>query len=279
MKTTRRTFMKTAGISAAALAGAASAAAQNVPKTVSGPNRLKLGMASYTFRKFGIDDTLAMTKRLGLDYIAFKDFHLAMDSTEAQIKEAARKAKDAGLDLYGCGVVYMNDESQVSRAFDYAKTAGMRIIIGVPDHALLPLAEKKVIEYDIKLAIHNHGPGDKRYPSPQSVYEKISGMDPRMGLCIDVGHTQRIGIDPSQPVRQYFSRLHDVHIKDVTASASEGSTCEIGRGVIDIPKLVNTLLELGYNGIASLEFEKDESDPLPGSAESIGYIRGVLSSI
>ncbi len=278
MHTSRRDFMRLAGAgTAAAVAGAS--ALTGTSHAAPGGDRLKLGMASYTFRKYGLDDTIAMTKRLGLERIAFKDFHLAMDSGEAEIKAVAKKVADAGIDLYGCGVVYMNNEAEVHRAFDYAKAAGMRIIIGVPEHSLLPLVDKKVREYDIMLAIHNHGPGDKRYPSPESAYEKIKNLDRRMGLCIDIGHTMRIGIDPSESTERFFDRVHDVHIKDVSAASQEGTTVEIGRGVIDIPKYLRTLLRLNYTGAVSLEYEKDADDPLPGSAESIGYLRGALAVI
>ncbi|NOR16016.1 MAG: sugar phosphate isomerase/epimerase, partial [Candidatus Aminicenantes bacterium] len=125
-----------------------------------------LGMASYTFREFSLENTLAMTTRLGLELIAFKSFHLALDSTEEEIRAVAAKVKAASLNLYGCGVVYMKNSQEVGQSFKYAQTAGMEIIIGVPDHDLLDLVQQKVKEFDIKLAIHNHGPGDKVYPTP-----------------------------------------------------------------------------------------------------------------
>ena len=173
----------------------------------------------------------------------------------------------------------MRSEADVNRAFDYAKAAGMRIIIGVPNHELLELVNKKVQEYDIRVAIHNHGPGDKVYPTPQSAMEKIAKLDRRIGLCIDVGHTQRSGIDPSEPAIKYADRLIDVHIKDVSAPTAKGTTVEIGRGVIDIPKFLRTLRKIDFAGTVALEYEKDAKDPLPGSAESIGYLRGVLASL
>lgn len=185
----------------------------------------------------------------------------------------------AGLHLYAAGVIYMTNEAEVNGAFEYAKNAGLEIIVGVPEHALLPLAEKKAKEYNINLAIHNHGPTDKRYPSPESVFEKIKNMDPRVGLCLDIGHTCRMGIDPSEAAEKYASRLMDVHIKDESAATAEGTTIEIGRGVIDIPKFLKTLLRLKYKGIVSFEFEKDKEDPLAGVAESVGYVNGVLATL
>lgn len=281
-KTTRRDFIKLAGMGMAA--ASLSPALEGSPKMRLGEakkvhQRLKLGMASYTFRKFNLEDTLNMTKRLGLQRIAFKSFHLSLESTEDEIKAVAEKVKVAGLDLYGCSVVYMQNEEEVHRTFNYAKAAGMKVIIGVPNHELLDLVNRKVQEFDIQLAIHNHGPGDKLYPTPESAYRKIENLDSRIGLCLDIGHAQRSCIDPSESAEMFADRLLDVHIKDVTAASREGRPVEVGRGVIDIPKFLRTLLRLNYTGTASFEYEKDAEDPLPGAAESLGYVKGILSVI
>jgi len=280
-KTTRRDFIKFGGMSLATLpltikSESSVKNTQRKPMAIYQP--LKLGLASYTFQEFSLEDALSMTKRLGLERIAFRSIHLPLESTKEQIKAVAEKVKVAGFELYGCGVVYMKNEREVHQAFEYAQAAGMQIIIGVPDHELLDLVNKRVQEFDIKLAIHNHGPADKLYPTPESVYAKIADLDPRLGLCLDVGHTQRAGVDPSGAAKKYSDRLLDVHIKDVTASTAKGIPIEIGRGVVDIPKFLRTLLKLNYSGTVALEYEKDEKDPLPGAAESIGYVRGVLAA-
>ncbi len=241
--------------------------------------KFKFGVASYSLRKFDLDQTLAFSKQLDVDYIAFKSFHLKLDATDAEITEAVRKCKEYGLNLYAGGVIYMKSEAEVDQAFEYARKAGMEMIVGVPSHELLPYVEEKVKAYDIKLAIHNHGPGDKLYPSAESAYVLIKDMDPRMGLCIDIGHTKRIGRSPSQDVKDFFDRVLDIHIKDVTKADHDGMTCEIGRGVIDFNTFLNDLVELGYDGVVALEFEKDGDNPFPGMAESMGYIRGILSTL
>ncbi|WP_299577824.1 sugar phosphate isomerase/epimerase [uncultured Sunxiuqinia sp.] len=241
--------------------------------------KFKLGVASYSLRKFDTDKTLAFTKQLGADYIAFKSFHLKLDATDAEIAEAIQKSKAAGVDLYAGGVIYMKTEAEVDQAFEYAKKAEMDMIVGVPLHELLPYVENKVKEYDIKLAIHNHGPGDKLYPSAESAYVLIKDMDPRMGLCIDIGHTKRIGRSPSQDVKDFYDRVLDIHIKDVTKANHDGSTCEIGHGVIDFDQFLNDLVDLGYDGVVALEYEKDGDDPFVGMAESMGYVKGILATI
>ena len=277
----RRHFLQVVGVGAAcwlrtgrclAQVGSAGNKKKSKPK-------FELGLASYTLREFKLEEALAMTRRVGLKYICLKDFHLAMDSTPAQIRATVQKVKDAGLILYGGGVIYMKNEKQVHRAFDYAKAAGMKVIVGVPQPEFLPLVNEKVRQYDIKVAIHNHGPTDKVYPTPASVYEKIKDLDKRIGLCNDIGHTMRAGIDPAVSARKYADRLLDVHMKDVSEAAAKGHGVEVGRGVIDIPRFLKTLIKIEYDGIVSFEYEKDAKDPMAGLAESVGYVKGVLAAI
>ena len=285
-KRSRREFLQVMGIGAAAsLVGAGSSGAQGrARRQASAPPQagkypLELGLASYTLRKFNLDDTLAMTKRVGLKYVCFKDFHLKMDSTPEQIQATVQKVKDAGLNLYAGGVIYMRDEAQVRQAFEYAKAAGMRVIVGVPVPETLPLVDKLVKQYDIKVAIHNHGPTDKIYPIPATAYEKIKGLDQRIGLCDDIGHTMRAGVDPCESAEKFADRLLDVHVKDVSAADAKGGAVEVGRGVIDIPKYIRTLVKIKYSGVLSFEYEKDADNPLPGLAESVGYVRGVMAAV
>ena len=282
-KQTRREFIQIASTATAALlAGTPDifGAADGKPaqSKLTGKIQFDLGLASYTLRNFKLDQVLAMTRRVGLKYIALKSVHLPLESTKAEIEAVATKVKDAGLELYGGGVIYMKNEAEVNQAFDYAKAAGIKVIIGAPQPELLALVNKKVQQYDIKLAIHNHGPGDKTYPTPASAYEKIKDLDKRVGLCDDIGHTQRSGVDPSESAIEFADRLLDVHIKDVSQATAKGQGVEVGRGVIDIPRYLRTLIKVGYTGVVAFEYEKDADDPLAGLAESIGYVKGVLAS-
>ncbi len=272
----RRGFLESAGLGAAALALGPSLSGLSPAGRGEGAAPFKLGLASYTFREFTLDQTVAFCRRAGLPRISLKDFHLPLDLTDGDIKAAAAKVRSAGLDLYGCGVVYMTSEAEARRAFHYAKTAGMSLIIAVPDHGLLELCQDLVRETEISMAIHNHGPGDKLYPTPKSVLERISGFDPRIGLCLDIGHTVKVGVDPVAAAREAGARLLEVHLKDVTEASPAGADVEVGRGVIDILGILRALIEMRFAGTAAFEYEKDEKDPLPGLAESVGYVRGIL---
>ena len=284
MKTTeqsRRHFLYAVGAGAAFLAGANRCPAQigSAGKAKKSKPKFELGLASYTLREFKLEETLAMTKRVGLKNICFKSMHLELDSTPAQIEATVRKVKDAGLVLYGGGVISMKNEGQINQAFDYAKAAGMKVIIAAPSYETLPLIDKKVKQYDIKVAIHNHGPGDKLFPIPSVALEKIETLDKRIGMCHDIGHTKRYECDPIAETKLCGDRLHDVHIKDVSAANKGGHAVEVGHGVIDIPRFIRTLIRMEYDGIVSFEYEKDAKDPLAGLAESVGYVKGVLAAI
>jgi len=240
---------------------------------------LKLAMASYTFRKFSLDEALAMTQRVGLTAICLKSFHLPLDATKEEIAEAVAKTRKAGIKLYGGGVIHMANEQEVHNAFEYAKAAGMTKIISAPSVPMLPAIDEMIRKYDIAVCIHNHGPGDKTFPTPDAAYEKIKNFDPRFGLCHDVGHTTRYGKDPVALTEQCADRILDVHMKDVTSATKSGHAIACGRGVIDIPALMRAFVKIGYKGYLSFEYEADANDPLPGVAESVGYVRGVLDTL
>ncbi len=277
----RRKFLRVAGLTAAmeAFPWKLTFANKKVESSPKSAIPFELGMASYTFRAFPIDKALEMTKRLGLKRVTLKDMHLPLNSSPSEIADVVRKVQSYGLQLTGCGVIYMTNETEVNRAFEYAKLAGLSMFIGAPDATLLDVTERKAKETGIELAIHNHGPTDNRYPSPESVYNLIAGRDKHLGLCIDIGHTQRLGLDPAKEVAKYFDRVYDLHIKDVSSPDATGTTVEIGRGVIDIPEFLQTLVRLKYSRTIHFEHEKDEKDPLPGAAESVGYVKGVLATL
>ena len=238
---------------------------------------MDIGIAGYTFVNYSLDDSIAIMKRLNIRYISVKDFHLPLDSTPEQIKEVLAKYKAAGIEVYTVGVIYMKTEAEIDRAFDYAKRVGVNMIVGVPTYDLLSYTEKKVKAYDIKMAIHNHGPEDKLYPAPDDIYNRISNMDKRMGICLDIGHALRAGSDLPKAVKDFAPRIFDLHIKDANAAAPDAKAIEVGRGAIDFKPFLDALRSISYSGKCSMEFEKDMKDLVPGLAESVGYFRGVMS--
>ena len=241
---------------------------------------LKMGIATYTFWKLKTDEAIAAIKRLDLHYCSIKDAHLALKSTREERQAVARKFKEAGITPLSCGNISPGkDEAAIREKFEYAKDAGIPTIVCSPEKATIPILDKLVKEYDIKIAIHNHGPEDKVWPSPFDAWEGVQSFDPRLGLCIDVGHTARCGVDPVDAIRKCAARVHDIHIKDIADTSPKSKPVELGRGVLDLRGILQALLDIKFAGHLGLEFEKNLADPIPGTCESIGYLKGMISGM
>lgn len=240
--------------------------------------KFRLGMAGYTFRHFDLDKTLEVMQKGNVNHLCIKDFHLPLNSTPEQIAAFHAKLRAKGVTGYAVGPIYMKTREEIDNAFEYAQRVGVKMIVGVPNYELLPYVDQKVKEYGFHYAIHLHGPDMPLYPDADDVWNNVKELDPRIGMCLDIGHDTRNGKDPVKDLKKYHSRVFDIHIKDVTGTTKQGYSVEIGRGVIDIPAFVKMLRKVGYSGVCSLEHEKEMQDPFMGIAESIGYFRGVIAT-
>lgn len=241
---------------------------------------LKIGAATYTFNKLKLDDTIKAIVRIGLPYCSIKDFHLPMKSTTEERKAVVEKFKAAGITPLSVGVVTLkNDAAQVRAAFEYTRDVGVPVMVCAPDPAALPICEKMVKEFDIKLAIHNHGPEDNKFPSPYDVIKAVENMDPRIGCCIDVGHAARAGADPAHAIETIGPRVYDIHLKDLARIDRRSIPIECGRGILDIRGILAALIKIKFPGHIGFEHEKDAADVIPGIAECVGYVRGTLAGM
>ncbi|MFN2570994.1 MAG: sugar phosphate isomerase/epimerase family protein [Gemmatimonadales bacterium] len=242
---------------------------------------LKLGVASYSLRNFSRAQAIEMTRALGVRYINLKSVHLPYELSPSEIAAARREVEAAGLQIVGGGMITFETDTDdgVRKYFDYAKAAGMPLIVGTCKPSMLPRIEKFVKEYDIKLAIHNHGPGDENFPSPYDALRAVQGMDPRMGLCIDMGHTVRTGTDIVRAVADAGPRLLDMHAKDLRNLSDVDSQCAVGEGKIPIPEIFRELVRMRYPGYVNLEYEIEPDNPMPGMQKSFTYMREVLAGL
>jgi len=247
---------------------------------------LNLGIATYSFRKLPVDAAIAACRELGVTSVSAFRVHLPiLLGSPDDCREAARRFRDAGLSIAATGVVTLKaSEAVMRKAFECGKAAGLRTMTASyaepPDRDALLMTERFVREYDIRLAFHNHGPEDRIFPSPLDVWRAVLPYDERLGLCIDVGHSARAGTDPVEAIMKCGSRLYDVHLKDSLANVGDKKDvpAELGRGRLDIRGIIAALVRVGFAGQAGLEDERDAADPIPGVAQSFGYMRGVLAA-
>ncbi|GAC1653570.1 MAG: hypothetical protein NVS4B3_16800 [Gemmatimonadaceae bacterium] len=287
----RRTFIKVtaAGAASAALGALTTTDSARAAETArayragnTGPvASVKLGVASYSLRKFQRDKAIAMVKALGTPYINIKSVHLPYELAPAELAAARREIEGAGLQIVGGGTITFEKDTdeEVRKYFDYAKAAGMPLMVATGDAKILPRVERFAKEYDIKVALHNHGPEDKYYPTPYDVLKQVRTMDRRMGLCIDIGHTVRTGTDVVKAIADAGPRLLDMHAKDLRDLKMRDSQCIVGEGAIPVADIFRQLEAMGYTGYVNLEYEIDADDPLPGMKQSFSYMRGALAGL
>jgi inosose dehydratase len=244
---------------------------------------LNIGVATYTLRELPIEEAIKGVKRVGLKYVSIKNVknHIDLSHAREERKQRARMFRDAGLIPLSVGNVSMRTgESDIQKAFEFARDVGVPTIVCAPSLEAIPFLDKMVKEFDLKLAIHNHGPEDKGFfPSPFDVMRAVEKFDKRIGLCIDVGHTARAGVDPADSIIKCQERLYDVHLKDISALGDKNTPIEGGRGILDSKSILAALLKIKYRGLVGFEYEKDGKDPIPGLAESVGYIKGLLAGM
>jgi sugar phosphate isomerase/epimerase len=279
----RRTFIRSSALAAAACAVPAAATTYGPePQSPATALPIRLGLASYTFRNFTRAQLIAFMKQLNVFDLNAKDAkdHLPMDPQQESAALADYAA--AGVKLHAAGAIYFtkDEDADIRGKFEYCKRAGIgTIVAGDPAPETLPHIEKFVKEYDIRIAIHNHGPEDKLWHSPLDVLKAVKNMDPRIGCCIDVGHTVRAGTDVVQAIREAGPRLLNIHMKDLANFQDKESQVAVGDGAMPVKKMFEALIAIKYAGFVDLEYEVHEDDPMPGVIASFAYMRGVLAGM
>jgi sugar phosphate isomerase/epimerase len=288
---TRRDVLKAAAVGAIALplfrpslwSAETPASSPAAPSAAGREHGLRLGVASYSLRTMTLDETIAVLEIFRIKNTSLFRKHCDWESaTVEECRAVGEKLRAAGLTLTGSGVVNLpNDEAKLRQAFDNVRAAQMETMVCKPTIEALPLVEKFVKEYDQKIAIHNHGPEDKVFPTPKTAFDAVKSLDARIGLCIDVGHAARAGADPAESIRHYAARVYDLHLKDSKAvvGAMKDIPVEVGAGRLDIRGVLTALKDINYPGAVAFEYEKVAANPVTGLAESIGYVRGMLAAL
>jgi sugar phosphate isomerase/epimerase len=286
IRTTRRGFLGATGIAGLAAVAPIPASAVIEPE----PWGIKLGIATYTFRNFDRAQTIAYLKEIQTPWVSVKDTNkqLPMDATPEQLRAIRKEFDDAGLKVMSIGNIDMTKAKTAADLrviFEWAKAFGTPMMVCAPTHENLKAVESLVKEYNIRIAIHNHGPEDKHFPTPQSVLEAVHNLDPRCGLCMDVGHTARTGVDVVKSIAEAGPRLLDMHVKDLAffkdepGKTAKNSQCDCGDGIMPFPQIFKQLKKMNYHGCVDLEYEIHADNPMPGVQRSMSYMRGVLAGL
>jgi sugar phosphate isomerase/epimerase len=280
-ETTRREFLAAAGVGALGLTAAPQGATSRARPTVGSPGEIRLGVASYSLRNFSSTYAIHAVRGLRTPYVNLKSFHQPYEASQESLRAGRLRFEDAGLEIVGGGTITLQTDTDedIRRYFEYARASGMPLMVIAPTRETLPRIERFVREYGIAVAVHNHGPEDEHFPGPQDVLPVVRDMDPRVGVCLDVGHTARTGIDVVEAAEMSGERLLDVHMKDLADLTDRSSQCIVGEGRIPVAGFFHALDKVGYRGVVNLEYEIDPLNPLPGMQRSFAFMRGVLAGL
>ena len=297
---TRRSFFATSSLALAATGCQSLTKSECCAAAGCGKVKFRFGMAGYSCYRLSLDATLALLKRLDMHYLCIKGFHLLSSATDAQIAEFKQKCADHGVTGYALGPVYMDKKDEAKATFEFAKRVGVKTVVGVPfetkeikgkktrveSRSLCEYIDGLCKEYDMRYAIHNHGPDiPYLFPTGEKSWNMVKDLDPRMGLCLDIGHDFRAKANPADSIRRFHSRIYDMHIKNVIFDPVKNRAVPMPRGDMDMWEVVKTLVAVGYDGCCSLEYESFPAKGVePGIketevAESVGYFKGLMKAV
>ena len=261
---------------------------------------LRLGMAGYTFKAVrDVDAMLDKVQALGVRYLCIKDFHLPFSATDEEIRAFLEKCRARGITPYAIGPIYMKDREKAVEAFEFAKRVGVKLVVGVPyevapgkedtwgpdrleSRSLCEFVAGLCRKYDMRFAIHNHGPAlVNLFPTAESVWKQVHDLDPRIGICLDLSHEFRSFKDPADSIRRYSSRIFDVHLNNVESNADPEKylATTLPRGALDIAKICKALSDCRYDGVLAIEYAKNFEDNMADLKESVGYFNEVARQI
>lgn len=276
MLSTRRDFLRASGAAVAGLAVARPLIAE--PNDEFGG--FTLGMQSYTFRKFNLEQALKRTHDLGLKYVEFFNGHVPITNDESKIKAVKKLCGDYGITPVAFGVEsFTKDHDANKRKFEFGKALGIKTLSADPTPDSFNSLDKLVEEYKISIGIHPHGPSGRglhRWYSAEIIMKAVKDHDPLIGTCLDTGHLIRAAqmgkkLDPAAEVRVMGARNFGIHLKDHDNVAKHDVI--IGRGVLNVPEVLKALREVKFGGYISIEYEYHEDDPSPDVKQCIAVFK------
>ncbi len=226
-----------------------------------------MGLQSYSLRAFGIDGpegALAKMQELEVHYVEFFRAHFPPTQDQVKIDEMKAKLKKHDLTISAHGVQAFTKDHDANEAFfKFAKAAGIRNISADPTPDAYESLDKLCAQYDIRIAIHNHGPG-ARFDKLDQLLAAVKGHDKRIGACADLGHYIRSGEDPVEVITKIGDRLFGVHLKDFAEQKKEAKGVILGKGHLDVAGVFKALKKVKFpaDGALSLEYEENPKDPM-----------------
>ncbi len=274
-KATRRSFL------AASCVGAAASFSTKQGDAARAAPSFSLGIQMFSLRGYPVDEALQHAKDLGFSHVEFYPKMFSVNSDAAAIHDMNNKIKGLGLTVSAHGVNRLTKDADANRKlFEFAQAAGIQTITADPDPESFDNLDELVKEFNIRIAIHNHGPRH-RYNKVVDVLGAIEKHDERIGACADLGHYIRSGERPVEVIRLLKGRLYGIHLKDFAEMKDKAEGVILGQGFIDAPAVMTALVQVGFpkDGALSIEYEKNRENPLNDIRECVRVMKEAMAQV
>lgn len=224
----------------------------------------QVGIQSYSLRAFGVDGAIEKVAGLGLHWIEFFRGHFPPTGDREKIREMVDKLAKHEISISAHGVQsFTKNHAENENFFKFAKLAGFKNLSANPSPDSFESLDKLVKQYDLRIAIHNHGPGHQ-YDKAEDVKKTVGNWDRRIGFCADLGHYIRSGEDPVKVIHTLGDRLYGIHLKDFDKQAKQAKGVILGKGFLDVEGVFKALKAVKFpaDGALSLEYEENPKDPI-----------------
>ena len=273
----RRAFLQTSAAAAgAALLGTRTAVAAD---DFAG---FKIGVQSYTFREFNLEQALKRTQELGLKYAEFYSKHIPPNSKPEEIAATLKLCKEYDVTPVAFGVQGFSKDNDANRkVFDFGKQLGLKYLSADPTPDSFDSLDKLCEEYQLAIAIHPHGPSGKdrhRWWSAEVIMKAVKDHHPLIGSCLDTGHLIRMAqlgvkLDPAEQVRVMGTRNFGMHLKDHDNEKKQDVVFGSPQGALDLTAVFKALQEVKFKGSLSIEYEANPKDPSPDMKKCVAVLK------
>jgi sugar phosphate isomerase/epimerase len=270
-----------AGIAAAGLFPASPLLRRAFSAETPAAARLKLGIQLYSLRDYPVNEALQHAKDLGFEQVEFYSGMLPLDASAEQIDDMKKRVAELSMSISAHGVNGFGGDAAANRkTFEFAKALGIRNITADPAPESFDSLNDLVQEFDIRIAIHNHGPRH-RYNKAVDVLRAIEGRDERIGACADLGHYIRSGERATEVIRLLKGRLYGIHLKDFAEMKEDAKGVILGQGHLNVPAVFTALMQVGFpaDGAMSLEYEENPQNPIADIRECVVIAKKALEDL
>lgn len=240
----------------------------------------RMALQSYSLRKFEFQKAVETLYDVRLDFIDLWPGHFPANLDESEFRRRLRFMRQNMARRIAYGVVEFTKDHEANRTiFEFAKKLNVYAITANPAPDSFESIDKLAAQFELTVAIHNHGPDDKMYGTPDLIQKAIKDCSTRIGLCVDTGHFLRAGVKPAEVLKTFKDRVHAVHLKDGKSEGGSWKETIAGQGDLDLLGFLRALKASGFKGGLALEYEEEPENPVPSILKCLESVKEAVKKL